>query len=112
MSIADPDRPAETKNLLVDYGAILYETIKAQELIYIDTNVRSTQDTTMLYKCNMNSSSSIGKAKLNIHDDQYIIGTNGMKSGVCLLKNLVRKSYLDSNAASSMTRFRLSTLNE
>lgn len=100
------------KSLLVDYGSISYESVKAQELEYIDKNIRRTQDTTMLYKCIMSSLSSVGRAKLNIHDDMYIIGENKRKSGVCLLKILIRESYLDSNATSTMIRFELSNLDD
>jgi len=60
----------------------------------------------------MNSLSSSGKAKLNIHDKQYLIGEPPIESGLCLLKILIRESHLDSNATSSMIRTKLSNLDE
>jgi len=66
----------------------------------------------MLFTCLMNSLSSSGKAKLNIHDKQYLIGDPLIESGLCLLKILIRESHLDSNATSSMFRTKLSNLDE
>jgi len=60
----------------------------------------------------MNSLSSSGKAKLNIHDKQYLIREPPIESGLCLLKILIRESHLDSNATSSMIRTKLSNLDE
>lgn len=42
----------------------------------------------------------------------YTLGTFQRRSGACLLKILIRESYLDSNATSSMIRFRLSELDD
>ena len=51
-------------------------------------------------------------AKVNIHDDQYMIGKPKIPSALCFLKVLIRESYLDSNATTSMIRTRLATLDE
>ena len=74
------------------------EAIKAKELKYIDTGCRETEDTHMLYECIMNSLTDEGRAKLNIDDDMYTVGTNARISGAYLLKILIRESHLDSNA--------------
>jgi len=108
----DPATPNVVKNLLDDYGTISYEAILAKEQTYMDTDCRGTQDTHMLYECIMNSLTDEGRAKLNIDDDMYTVGTNERMSGACLLKILIRKSHLDSNATSSMIRFKLSNLDE
>jgi len=42
----------------------------------------------------------------------YTIGTNARMSGACLRKILIRESHLDSNATSSMIRFKLSNLDD
>ena len=60
----DITRPNITRSLLVDYGTLSYESIRDKELTYIDTDTRSTQDTSMLYRCIMNSLSHEGIAKL------------------------------------------------
>ena len=108
----EPATPNVVKNLLDDYGTISYEAILAKEQTYIDTDCRETQDTHMLYECIMNSLTDEGRAKLNIDDDLYTVGTSQRMSGACLLKILIRESHLDSNATSSMIRFKLSNLDE
>jgi len=108
----DSARPNDVKNLLDNYGTISYEAILAKELTFIDTDCRETQDTHMLYECIMNSLTDEGRAKLNIGDDMYTVGTNGRITGVCLLKILIRESHLDSNATSTMIRFKLSNLDD
>ena len=112
MVAPDPSKPNIKKNLITDYGVIGYEAVKEHELKYVDSDSRQAQDTRMLYGCIMNSLSASGKAKLNINDEQYIIGKKGRRAGVCLLKVLVRESYLDSNATSTMIRTKLSNLDE
>ena len=82
----DGATPNVVKNLLDDYGTISYEAILAEEQTYIDTDCRGTQDTHMLYECIMNSLTDEGRAKLNIDDDMYTVGTNERMSGACLLK--------------------------
>ena len=82
------------------------------ELTYINSDTRTAQDNCMRFTCLMNSLSSSGKAKLNIHDKQYLIGEPPIESGLCLLKILIRESHLDSNATSSMIRTKLSNLDE
>ena len=77
---------------------------------FIHENSRKAQDTAMLHDCIMNSLTKEGKAKLNINDDQYTFGRR--QAGACLLKVLIRESYLDSNATSSMLRIKLANLDE
>ena len=108
----DINRPIVTRSLLVDYGALTYEPVRDMELTYIDADTRATQNTSMLYRCIMNSFSDDGIAKLNMDEKMYTLGTFQRRSGVCLLKILIRESYLDSNATSSMIRFRLSELDD
>jgi len=108
----DTARSNVFKNLLDDYGTISYEAILVKELTYIDTDCRETQDTHMIYECIMNSLTDEGRAKLNIDDDMYTVGTNARMSGACLMRILIRESHLDSNATSSMIRFKLSNLDD
>ena len=50
--------------------------------------------------------------KVNIHDDQCMIGEAKVPSALCLLKVLIRESCLDSNATTSMIRQKLANLDE
>ena len=105
-----PVGEGNSKNLITDYGSIDYEQVKTYEMGFIHENSRKAQDTAMLHDCIMNSLTKEGKAKLNINDDQYTFGRR--QAGACLLKVLIRESYLDSNATSSMLRIKLANLDE
>jgi len=60
----------------------------------------------------MNSLTGEGSAKLNIDNDMYTVGTDARMSADCLQKILIRESHPDSNATSSMIRFKLSNLDD
>jgi hypothetical protein len=106
----DSNQGTPKANLLVDYGRFGLERIQEHEETYINDQSRLAQDDRLLYECLINSLSISGKAKLNIHADQYAVGNPKLPSGLCLFKVLVRESYLDSNATSGMIRTKLSNL--
>lgn len=105
-----PDENGEMINLLKNYGSITLERIREHELTYWDDRRRKSQEDRMLYECIMNSLSLVGKTKLNIHYEDYKLGPKRIPSGLCLLKVLVRESYLDSNATTGMIREQLAGL--
>ena len=51
-------------------------------------------------------------SKVNIHDEEYMLGKPKTPSALCFFKILIRESYLDSNATSTMIRTKLATLDE
>ena len=97
-------------NILRNYGSISLETIRDHELTYWNSGNRASQDDRMLYECIMNSLSTQGKSKIQVNSDEYQFGNPKVPSGLCLLKVVVRESYLDSNATAGMIREQLSTL--
>ncbi|CAJ1940878.1 unnamed protein product [Cylindrotheca closterium] len=100
-------------NLLTEYGSITLEEIEIHERSYWNNGYRKSQDDRMLYECIMKSLSTLGKAKVNIHSSDYKLMSgryNRYPSGLCLLKVVVRESYLDSNAMTGMLCQRLATL--
>ena len=108
----DPSKPDEKRYLLVDYGVFSMEVIRDHELSYVGGGTRKAQDNRMLFECVYHSLSTEGMAKINIHDDQYTMGKAQVPSALCLLKVLIRESYLDSNATTSMIRQKLANLDE
>ena len=66
------------------------------------------QDSFMLFKCLMNSISKEGKHKILIWKKQYTIA--GYSSGNLLLKIIIRKSHLNTNATTESFRRKLSSL--
>ena len=99
-------------NLLDSYGSITMKEIRRHELTYWNNGFRKSQDDRMLYECLLNSMSPEGKSRVNIHSEEYQLldGTRRIPSGLCLLKVVVRESYLDSNATTGMIREQLSNL--
>jgi hypothetical protein len=99
-------------NLLEGYGSISLRRITRHEKTYWDTGNRASQDDRMLFECLMNSLSAAGKAKINVHSEEYMLrsGEGVVPSGLCLFKVIVRESYLDSNATTGMIREQLSNL--
>ena len=105
-----PRPNATPKNLLEDYGQITLERIQQEENAKINQQNRRAQDDRMLFECIMNSLSTVGQAKVNIHEKEYMLGNPKLPSGLALLKVLIRESYLDSNATTGMIRTKLANL--
>jgi hypothetical protein len=101
-------------NIFEDYGACSYDQIKAYETSFLANQERRSQDSKVLFDLLMNSISTSGLARIAIWKEQYILGINGQEyeSGGCLLKVIVRESYLDSNATVSSIRLELSSLDK
>ena len=99
-------------NLLHSYGSISLGRITRHERTYWDNGLRPSQNDRMFYECIMSSLSMAGKARVNIHSEDYQLmsGNQRVPSGLCLLKIFVRESYLDSNATTGMIREQLSNL--
>lgn len=109
---------AEVVNLLEDFGRISLKRLTEYENEIqaagqprrINVQNREAQENRLLYECIHSSLSIQGKAKLNIHRDEYHVGNPELPSGLLYLKVLIRESYLDSNATTSMIRLKLSNL--
>ena len=99
-------------NLLEGYGSVSLRRITRHERTYWDSGNCAAQDDRMLFECLMNTLSAAGKAKINVHSEEYMLesGDTVVPSGLCLFKVIVRESYLDSNATTGMIREQLSNL--
>ena len=105
-------------NTVEDFGRASMEQIRAWETTFLADDAgaqgRLAQDSKILYDLCMNSMSTQGLARIKIWKHQYCIpvGNNNtiFESGGCLLKVIVRESYLDSNATISTIRLQLSSL--
>jgi hypothetical protein len=97
-----------TTNLVTSYGTVTLEHIQAHALSYVATHSRAAQDSAQMYYCIMNSLSKAGNSKIKIWKSQCTVG--GYKSGVCLLKVVIRESHIDTNATTGHIRTRLSCL--
>jgi hypothetical protein len=101
-------------DVIKDYGAIDYETMAAYERVSLPLQNRHTQDSKILHDMLMNSLTDKGKTRVTIWKEQYLlqIGNETYESGTCLLKVIVRESYLDSTATISTIRLQISSLDQ
>ena len=61
-----------------------------------------------LYECLSKSISKEGRQKISVWRDQYVI--DGITSGACFLKVIIRESHIDTHATTSHIRTQLSSL--
>ena len=95
-------------NTITDYGRTTLEQVTAWESSFISLPNRQSQNSKMLYDMLMNSLSTQGIQRIQVWQHQYHLANED--SGGCLLKIIVRESYLDSNATVSTLRLNLSNL--
>jgi len=105
-----PNEEGRKINILESYGNISLRAIKRHERRYLGNGSRASQDTSMLYECIMRSLSLAGQGKVMLHVKEFQMGRKHLPSGLALLKIVVRESYLDSNATTSMIRQQLAEL--
>ena len=76
---------------------------------YINKEHRAAQDTRMFYKALMHSLSKVGKDKICIWQNYYVV--DGSPSGVALFKIIVCESHLNTNTTTSEICTNLFSLN-
>ncbi|GAX10178.1 hypothetical protein FisN_3Lu402 [Fistulifera solaris] len=99
-----------TTNLLSNYGDITLEHIQDHARTYISTPSRAAQDSYMAANCLISSLSPTAIDRITIWRDQYTI--NGIPSGPCLFKVIIRETYIDTNATVTHIRTQLSSLDQ
>ena len=99
-----------TKNLLTHYGELSLDHLRAWETTYLHGISQAAQDTAHLHLCLMNSLTQASKEKVRLWSNQFIL--NGRESGILLLKIIIRKSHLDTNATTNSIRTQPSNLDE
>ena len=97
-------------NMIEEYGRLTLEQVRAWESTFIENNDRKSQNSKILFDMLMNTLSVTGLQRIQVWRDQYTI--NGNDAGLCLLKVIVRESYLDSNATVSTIRMNLTMLDD
>jgi hypothetical protein len=74
-------------NLLVNYGMISIERVRAFEETYIHLPIRAANDTDMLYRCQMASLLESALSTLLLKKDEYSVGDQ--PSGNLLLRVVI-----------------------
>ena len=98
------------RNLLTEYGRISLEQVTAHANTYVAQQTRQAQNSYAMYLCVVNSLTPEAKAKVMLKENEYTL--NGIRSGACLLKVVIRAAYLDSNATSRFVREAISNLDD
>jgi hypothetical protein len=99
-----------------DYGTASMDQITEWERTFVATNTRRAQDSKILFQILLGSLSVDGITRVETWKEQYMLTivvnnvSRDYESGGCLLKVIVRESYLDSTATVSSIRLALSSL--
>jgi hypothetical protein len=97
-------------NSILDYGRTTLEQVTNWERTFIALDTRASQDSKMMFEILSNSLSTTGLKRIQVWKNQYSI--NGLDSGGCMLKVIIRESYLDSNATVSTLKMNLANLDD
>ena len=96
--------------MLDHHGTLTMEMITAHVQSYIRTHTRAAQDSMQLYDCVMGSLTKIGRDKITIWKELYVVGTPPLPSGALLLKIVIRESHIDTHATTAHIRTSLASL--
>ena len=98
----DLTQPNETVDILSLHGSLSLEQISAHALTYVNTETRAAQDSIQLYTCIINSLTKTAQTSVTLLKSEYTIDdAQPIVSGTCLLKVVIRKSQIDTNATTS-----------
>ena len=97
-------------NMVSDYGRVTLEQVTAWVLTFIHGNNRNSQNSKLLFDLLTNSISIEGLQRVQLWRNHYEL--NGLVSGKCLQKVIIRESYLDSNVTVSTLQLNLTNLDE
>jgi len=107
----DLQNPTRITNLLTNYGEVSMGQILASERAHMRTNVRKSQDSSMLYELLKNSISKDGMRPLWLRKDEWILyfpgDTRAYHSGPLLFKIIISVSFIDTNATATSIRNQL-----
>lgn len=103
-----PNSTGSLHYILDEHGRITIEDCRAHALTYATGNTRQWQDSQMLYLFLSNSITEDLLTKVTVDRQRYTI--NGEEDGVCFLKCLISKIYIETRATVTFIRTNLSNL--
>jgi hypothetical protein len=84
------------------YGSISLEQVQVHAATYVNGNNRAAQDSMQMFLCIFNTLTKTAQATIALLKHEYTVGgDNPQVSGACLLKVVIRKSHVDTNATTS-----------
>jgi len=109
------DQESPKHYLVQEYGLVTLDQVKNHIKTYCGKQSRFAQDDAQLFHCLMASLTADGKRKVLLQKQHWnIVDDDGIthRSGVALLKTIVRISYIDTNATVLSIREALSSLDQ
>jgi hypothetical protein len=103
--LANPD---ETVDLILHYGELSLEQVRAFAQTWFNNQSRAAQDDAQLYHCLRKSLTKEAETNIVLFQEDYIIGDRSC--GLALLKVIVREAYVDTNATILHIREQLNSL--
>jgi hypothetical protein len=95
-------------NLIKQYGNVSLEQVRNEASVYEGKNNRASQDSQMMADCILNSLTSEARNTITLYANEYNV--NGVRSGPCMLKVVIRESHIDTNATTRILREELNKL--
>ena len=106
---ADED-DQELIHLVHQHGRLSLQQVRAHAATYVRTETRAAQDSYMLAMCILNTLTESAKATVALYKDDYMFGK--IYNGTCLLKVVIRESYIDTKTTIRIIRNKLENLNK
>jgi hypothetical protein len=97
-------------NLITHHGQLDLIHLKEFSLTFIDSPTRAAQDNMMMAETLMESLSLVAIQKVMSWTTDWHLGPFNRPAALCLLKIIIRESYIDSNATIRILREQLSSL--
>jgi hypothetical protein len=97
-------------NLLTHYGQVTREQVRAHAEVYMVLQDRRTQQSGMLFLFLTNSLDETVQSIMDIDKAPYTV--NNMPDGVCFLKEIITKAYVDTNATVDTIQKAISRLDD
>ena len=95
-------------NMLKQHGSLSLKNVRDHAKTYVNNESRAAQDSQQLADCILNSITVEARNSVTLCDEEYTI--DGLVSGTCLLKVVVRESHIDTNATTRIIREDLTKL--
>jgi hypothetical protein len=102
--------PAVNTNIINNYGIISLAECKAHVETYLAARARASQLPAMLYELLRKSLTPEANKVLNLYSTTYTV--NGLTDGLCLLKQIIIKSFVDTKSTVTLIRRSIGRLDD
>jgi hypothetical protein len=97
-------------NLISNYGVVSLESCQAHARVYLAQRERASQLSAMMYEFLRKSLTNEANKTIDLYPSAYTV--NGLTDGLCLLKQIIIKSYVDNKSTVTMVRRSIGKLDD